>query len=170
MWVHNSLRGRGRAQALPTAAEDQARRLGCALVEFRAYDLLARGLHEQFGYETVGVIKGYPAGSAAGGTWDLVNLPSKACLPDAAARVGTSAELDALVSQRTQLDDINQGFPTACKPQRPTSYRTCARPPPLAGERITGSTALRTVPLWRKGCPKPRSGLGGSGQRLRQDL
>ena len=47
-----------------TAAEDQGRRLGCALVEFRAYDLLARGLHEQFGYETVGVIKGYPAGSA----------------------------------------------------------------------------------------------------------
>jgi hypothetical protein len=43
-----------------TAVEDQARRLGCALVEFRAYDLLARGLHEQFGYETVGVIKGYP--------------------------------------------------------------------------------------------------------------
>jgi hypothetical protein len=28
-----------------TAAEDQARRLGCALVEFRAYDPLARGLH-----------------------------------------------------------------------------------------------------------------------------
>jgi hypothetical protein len=29
-------------RALITAAEDQARRLGCALVEFRAYDLLAR--------------------------------------------------------------------------------------------------------------------------------
>jgi hypothetical protein len=46
-----------------TAAEDQARRLGCALVEFRAYDLLARGLHERLGYETVGVINGYPAGN-----------------------------------------------------------------------------------------------------------
>ena len=48
-----------------TAAEDEACRLGCVLVEFRAYDLLARGLYERLGYETVGVIEGYPAGSAA---------------------------------------------------------------------------------------------------------
>ena len=65
MWVHNSLRGRGLARELMTAAEDEARRLGCTLVELRAYDLLARGLYERLGYETVGVIEGYPAGSVA---------------------------------------------------------------------------------------------------------
>ena len=65
MWVHGSLRGRGLARELMTAAEDEARRLGCALVEFRAYDLLAHGLYERLGYKTVGVIEGCPAGSAA---------------------------------------------------------------------------------------------------------
>ena len=65
MWVHSSLRGRGLARELMTAAEDEARRRGCDLVEFRAYDLLAHGLYERLGYETVGVIEGHPAGSAA---------------------------------------------------------------------------------------------------------
>jgi GNAT superfamily N-acetyltransferase len=65
MWVDRSLRGRGLARALMAAAEDEARRRGCALIEFRAYDLLARGLYERLGYETVGVIEGWPAGSAA---------------------------------------------------------------------------------------------------------
>ena len=32
---------------------------------FRAYDLLTPGLYERLGYETVGVIEGCPAGSAA---------------------------------------------------------------------------------------------------------
>ena len=45
------------------AAHEQARRLGCTLVEVHAYDLLARGLYERLGYETVGVIKDYPAGN-----------------------------------------------------------------------------------------------------------
>ncbi|MGZ4415201.1 MAG: GNAT family N-acetyltransferase [Gaiellaceae bacterium] len=65
MWVDESLRGRGLARALMSAAEDEARRRGCALVEFFAYDLLARGLYERLGYETAGVIEGCPAGSAA---------------------------------------------------------------------------------------------------------
>ena len=43
-------------------AEAEARRRGCALVQFRAYDLLAPGLYERLGYETVGVIEGCPAG------------------------------------------------------------------------------------------------------------
>ena len=47
------------------AAQEQARRLGCTLVEVHAYDLLARGLYERLGYETVGVIKGYPAGNGS---------------------------------------------------------------------------------------------------------
>jgi GNAT superfamily N-acetyltransferase len=65
MWVDESLRGRGLARALMAGAEAEARRRGCALVVFHAYDLLAGGLYERLGYETVGVIEGCPAGSAA---------------------------------------------------------------------------------------------------------
>lgn len=62
-----ALRGRGLARALVAGAEAEARRRGCALVVFHAYDLhlLAPGLYTRLGYETIGVIEGYPAGSAA---------------------------------------------------------------------------------------------------------
>jgi GNAT superfamily N-acetyltransferase len=65
MWVKESLRSRGLAFALIAGAEDEARRRGCTLVVFHAYDLLTRGLYERLGYETVGVIENCPAGSAA---------------------------------------------------------------------------------------------------------
>ncbi len=65
MWVEESLRDRGLAHALLAGAEAEARRRGCALIVFHAYDLLARGLYERLGYETVGVIENCPAGSAA---------------------------------------------------------------------------------------------------------
>jgi GNAT superfamily N-acetyltransferase len=65
MWVDESLRHRGLARALIAAAEAEARRRGCTLVTFHAYDLLARGLYDRLGYETVGVIESCPAGSAA---------------------------------------------------------------------------------------------------------
>ena len=65
MWVDEPLRGRGLARALMAGAEAEARRRGCTLVQFRAYDLLAPGLYERLGYETVGVIEGCPAGSTA---------------------------------------------------------------------------------------------------------
>ena len=65
MWVEESLRNRGLAHALLAGAEAEARRRGCALIVFHAYDLLARGLYERLGYETVGVIENCPAGSAA---------------------------------------------------------------------------------------------------------
>lgn len=65
MWVEESLRNRGLAHALFAAAEAEARRRDCTLVVFHAYDLLARGLYERLGYETVGVIENCPAGSAA---------------------------------------------------------------------------------------------------------
>jgi GNAT superfamily N-acetyltransferase len=41
MRVDESLRGRGLARALVAGAEHEARRRGCALVVFHAYDLLA---------------------------------------------------------------------------------------------------------------------------------
>ena len=65
MWVDETLRGQGLARALMAAAEQEARRRGCALVVFRAYDLIAAGLYERLGYDTVGVVEGCPAGSAA---------------------------------------------------------------------------------------------------------
>jgi GNAT superfamily N-acetyltransferase len=65
MWVEESLRNCGLAHALVADAEAEARRRGCALVAFHAYDLLARGLYERMGYEAIGVIENCPAGSAA---------------------------------------------------------------------------------------------------------
>jgi GNAT superfamily N-acetyltransferase len=65
MWVDESLRGRGLARALIAGAEAEARRRGCALVMFHAYDVLARGLYERLGYETVGVIEDCPRGGTA---------------------------------------------------------------------------------------------------------
>jgi len=65
MWVEESLRNRGLGRALVAAAETEARRRGCALVVFHAYDQLARGLYDRLGYETVAVIDDVPAGSAA---------------------------------------------------------------------------------------------------------
>jgi GNAT superfamily N-acetyltransferase len=65
MWVKESLRSRGLAFELIADAEAEARRRGCALVVFHAYDVLTRGLYERLGYETVGVIEDCPAGSAA---------------------------------------------------------------------------------------------------------
>jgi len=64
-WVEESLRNRGLARALIAGAETEARRRGCTLVIFHAYDLLARGSYDRLGYETVGVINDCPAGSAA---------------------------------------------------------------------------------------------------------
>ncbi len=72
MWVDESLRGRGLGRALMAEAEAEARRRGCALIVFQAYDLLAEGFHERLGYETAGVIEGCPAGSAA--RWFRKNL------------------------------------------------------------------------------------------------
>jgi ribosomal protein S18 acetylase RimI-like enzyme len=65
MWVDESLRNRGLARALVAGAEAEARRRGCAQVVFHAYDLLAPGLYERLGYETVGVIENCPTGSSA---------------------------------------------------------------------------------------------------------
>ena len=65
LWVDETRRGRGLASALMAAAEDEARRRGCTFVHGRAYDLLAPGFYERLGYETVGLIEGCPAGSAA---------------------------------------------------------------------------------------------------------
>jgi GNAT superfamily N-acetyltransferase len=65
MWVDEEHRGRGLARSLMAAAEDEARRRGCTVITFHAYDLLVAGLYERLGYETVGVVEKCAAGSAA---------------------------------------------------------------------------------------------------------
>ena len=65
LWVDVALRGRGLARTLMSEAEAEARRRGCSLVTFRAYDLLVFGLYERLGYKTVGTIEDCPAGYAA---------------------------------------------------------------------------------------------------------
>jgi GNAT superfamily N-acetyltransferase len=56
MWVDDSLRRRGLAGALVTAAEEAARTRGCSFVMIHAYDVLVHRLYERLGYRTVGVI------------------------------------------------------------------------------------------------------------------
>ena len=73
MWVDEPLRGRGLGRALMAGAESVARQHGCALVEFFAYDMLAAGLYERLGYETVGVIEGCPVDRSAA-RWYRKNL------------------------------------------------------------------------------------------------
>lgn len=65
LWVDDALRGRGLGSALIGAAEDEARRRMCADVVLMTHDVQAPGFYERLGYETVGVVEGYPRGSAA---------------------------------------------------------------------------------------------------------
>ena len=65
MWVDAEHRGQGLARSLMASAESEARRQGCSLITFHAYDLLAAGLYERLGYETVGIIRDCAAGSTA---------------------------------------------------------------------------------------------------------
>jgi len=64
LWVDEALRERGWARALLAEAEEEARRRGCVLVTFHAYDLLTARLYERLGYRTVGVVESCLAGSA----------------------------------------------------------------------------------------------------------
>ena len=65
LWVDQTLANRGLGSALMRAAEEEARRRGCTDVVLLTHDLQAPGFYERLGYETVGVVEGYPAGSAA---------------------------------------------------------------------------------------------------------
>ena len=65
LWVAEEARGRGLGSALIHAAEDEARRRACSDVVLMTHDVQAPGFYERLGYETVGVVEGYPSGSAA---------------------------------------------------------------------------------------------------------
>ena len=72
MWVDETLRGRGLARQMMEQAEGHARRKGCSLVLFHAYDALARGLYARLGYDVVGIVEDCPSGSTA--RWYRKNL------------------------------------------------------------------------------------------------
>lgn len=76
LWVDPSLRGRGLASRLLTAAEDEARRRGCHQVVLFTHDTQAPGLYARRGYEAVGTVDGYPAGHSA--HWFRLPLTSDA--------------------------------------------------------------------------------------------
>ena len=63
MWVDEGLRGRGLARVLMAGAEHEARRRGCRMVMFLAYDVTTGRLYERLGYRTAGVIETAFAGT-----------------------------------------------------------------------------------------------------------
>lgn len=65
LWVDERWRGDGLGSALVAAAESEARRRGCNLAVLQTHDGQAAGFYERLGYQCVGVVDGYPAGSAA---------------------------------------------------------------------------------------------------------
>ena len=65
LWVTEPLRRCGLGRALLTAAEDQARARGCHQVVIFTHAFQAPELYAASGYELVGEVDDYPAGSAA---------------------------------------------------------------------------------------------------------
>jgi GNAT superfamily N-acetyltransferase len=65
LWVGEQMRGRGLGRALLTAAEDRARARGCHQVVLFTHGFQTPDLYTSSGYDLVGQVEDYPAGSAA---------------------------------------------------------------------------------------------------------
>jgi ribosomal protein S18 acetylase RimI-like enzyme len=65
LWVHPDLRRSGLGTRLLVAAESEAARRGCHQVVLLSHWIQAPGYYEQRGYEIVGRVEEYPAGSDA---------------------------------------------------------------------------------------------------------
>ena len=63
LWVAPNLRGHGVATRLLAAAEAEAVARACAQTVHFTYDFQARALYEQNGYELVGRVEDFPAGT-----------------------------------------------------------------------------------------------------------
>ncbi len=63
LWVEPSLRGGGLATRLLAAAEAEAAARGCTQTVHFTYAFQARALYEQNGYELVGCVEDFPAGT-----------------------------------------------------------------------------------------------------------
>src|SRR3954451_17980814 len=65
LWVAPNLRGQGLATRLIAAAEAEATARGCSQTVHFTYDFQARDLYERNGYDLVGRVEDFPAGSDA---------------------------------------------------------------------------------------------------------
>ena len=65
LWVSEPMRGRGLGRALLRAAEDRARARGCRQIVLFTHAFQTPDLYLGSGYDVVGEVEGYPAGSAA---------------------------------------------------------------------------------------------------------
>jgi GNAT superfamily N-acetyltransferase len=63
LWVDSSLRGRWLGVKLLAAAEAEAAARGCSQTVHFTYDFQARALYERAGYELVGRVEEFPAGT-----------------------------------------------------------------------------------------------------------
>jgi GNAT superfamily N-acetyltransferase len=65
LWVDSSLKGRWFAPRLIAAAEAEAAARGCTQTVHFSYGFQARRLYERAGYEVVGRVEDFPAGTDA---------------------------------------------------------------------------------------------------------
>lgn len=64
LWVHEAHRKQGLASALIKRVEDDARRLGCAIVIVSSHSFQAPGFYEAMGYEVAATVADHPVGHA----------------------------------------------------------------------------------------------------------
>ena len=74
LWVHPDLRRSGLGTRLLAAAESEAAQRGCHQVVLLSHRIQAPGYYEQQGYEIVGQVEDYPAGTDA--IWYRKRLPT----------------------------------------------------------------------------------------------
>ena len=63
LWVREDLRGQGLGARLLEAAEQEAARRGCREMQLDTHDYEAPGFYRRLGYEQIGDLPGWPAGS-----------------------------------------------------------------------------------------------------------
>jgi GNAT superfamily N-acetyltransferase len=65
LWVDESRRGSGLGTALLAAAEEHAKRKGCAVVFLATHSFQAPGFYERMGYARQAVVQDHPVGHAS---------------------------------------------------------------------------------------------------------